>query len=147
VTADFALKRGVQIRGKVTGGPGGQPVRARVEYFAEASNPRVNDAPGFSAIFSAIPTGPDGSFAVAALPGRGALAVRAGDRFLTADKQGHVMPTGDALGSWPSAPYLLLPYNYHAIVRLDIRQDEREARCDIVLTGKGEAVRAAISGR
>ena len=147
VTTDIGLKRGVLIRGRVTDGPGGHPVRARVEYFVEASNPNANDAPGFAGTIHMAPTRPDGSFAVAALPGGGVLAVRADNRFLTADKQGDLQRTGDTSDWWPNTPFLLETYKFHAVVRLAIRADEREVRRDIVLTGSDEAARAGKPGR
>jgi RNA polymerase sigma factor (sigma-70 family) len=147
VTADIALKRGILIQGRVTSGPEGRPVRARVEYFVERSNPHMNDAPGFAGVFNAVPTRPDGSYAVAALPGGGLLAVRAGDQFLTADKQGDLKYSDATKDWWPSTPYLLLAENVHAIVRVAIRDDEREVRRDIELHGTGAAALSGNLGR
>src|SRR5262249_44616444 len=72
VQVDFALKRGVVIRGRVTDGVTGKPVRATVEYYAFADNPHLREAPDFRASGRvSAATGPDGSFALVGLPGRG----------------------------------------------------------------------------
>jgi hypothetical protein len=140
VTAEIALKRVALIRGRVTGGPEGRPVRARVQYFAERSNPHMNDAPGLGGACQWIPTRPDGSFAVPALPGGGLLAVRAGDSFLTADKRGNLKYSDATKDWWPFAPYFLQAQSVHAIVRVAIREEERDVWREIVLTGKDEAM-------
>jgi hypothetical protein len=147
VTADIALKRGVLIRGRVTGGQGGQPVRARVQYFVERSNPHMNDAPGLAGAMHAVPTRPDGSFAVPALPGGGLLAVRAADQFLTADKWSD-LKYGDATKDWwPFAPYFPQALSYHALTRMSVPDDEREVSRDIELRGTGEAAPSWNPGR
>jgi hypothetical protein len=134
---DIGLKRGVMIRGRVTGGPGGGPVRARVQYFVENSNPHMNDAPGLAGAFHAVPTRPDGSFAVPALPGGGLLAVRAADRFLTADNWSD-LKYGDATKDWwPFAPYFAQALSYHGLARVAVPVDAREWRRDIELREAG----------
>jgi hypothetical protein len=96
-----------------------------------------------------VPTGPDGSFAVAALPGRGWLAVRAGDAFLTAEKRGDLepKPNGGPTGWLPALPSLLFPYQFHAVIPVEPREGERELRRDIVLIPKGQAAAAVSRGR
>jgi hypothetical protein len=81
VTADFALKRGVLIRGRVTDKGTGRPVKALVRYVAFVNNPHLKGAPGFR---NGDPvearTAEDGSFTLVGLPGRGLLAAKAADR-------------------------------------------------------------------
>ncbi|MDG3008430.1 sigma-70 family RNA polymerase sigma factor [Paludisphaera mucosa] len=121
---DFALRRGVLVRGRVTSGSGRLPVRARVQYFADPSNPHADEAPGFGGTRQAAPTEPDGSFAVAALPGRGLLAVRAGGRFAPADAR---------LERRPRLPSLLDGRDADAVVMLDLDAAGPEVRRDVVL--------------
>ncbi|HEY7154143.1 MAG TPA: sigma-70 family RNA polymerase sigma factor, partial [Gemmataceae bacterium] len=82
VRVDFALKRGVWVRGRITDKVAGKPVRARVRYGVFFDNPHRRGVPGYDGSATAV-TRDDGSFAVLALPGRGLLAVTAEeDRFL-----------------------------------------------------------------
>lgn len=144
VKVDIALKRGILVRGRVTRGKDGRPVRARVEYFAEYSNPQANNALGFTGTRNAVPTRPDGSFAVAALPGRGMLAVRAeGNQFPTADRQSGLKPTEFLIEAWP---YHLQRIQFHAIVRVAPRADEREVTCDVVLGKSDKALSSSRGG-
>ena len=74
-TVNFALKRGVAIRGKVTDKATGQPVPALVEYFVFVDNPHRASARGLHG--GEVRTRPDGSFELEGLPGRGLVAARA----------------------------------------------------------------------
>jgi hypothetical protein len=81
VTADFALKRGVLIRGRVTDKETGRPVPALVRYGAFENNPHLEGAPGFrNGEPVEAQTAEDGSFTLVGLPGRGLLAAKAADR-------------------------------------------------------------------
>jgi protocatechuate 3,4-dioxygenase beta subunit len=80
--ADVRLVRGTPVRGRVTDRDTGKPIRgAQVAYFALFPNPHTRDGVGDSY----ATTGPDGSYAVVALPGPGLLAVTAPDTY-------HYMP-------------------------------------------------------
>ena len=74
-TVDFALKRGVAIRGKVSDKATGKPVPAVVEYFVFVDNPHRDEARRLHG--GEVPTRPDGSFELVGLPGRGLVAARA----------------------------------------------------------------------
>ena len=77
VAFDFALKRGIVVRGKVTDKVTGEPVKGNVFYFALADNPHVGEFPGFSQAigmqYAHIQEG--GRYEIIALPGPGLLAV------------------------------------------------------------------------
>src|SRR5262249_37952461 len=75
VTVDFALKRGVLVKGRVTDKATGRPVLANVTYVVFRDNPRHAEAPGF-ATDHYLQTAEDGSFQLVAFPGRGLLAAR-----------------------------------------------------------------------
>jgi RNA polymerase sigma factor (sigma-70 family) len=79
VTLDFALKRGVWIRGRITHKETGQPVRGVVDYFVFKDNPFLQEAPGYvgNNYVEGGPIAPDGTFTVLAFPGRGLLAAKA----------------------------------------------------------------------
>jgi RNA polymerase sigma factor (sigma-70 family) len=77
LTGDIELVRGLTVRGKVTDKATGEAVaQARVEYYPLYPNPHVNAklagrwVPRAEAV-----TGPDGSYALTALPGPGVIGV------------------------------------------------------------------------
>jgi RNA polymerase sigma factor (sigma-70 family) len=83
VTMDFALKRGVLIRGCVTDKATGRAIVARVRYGAFTDNPHVKEAPDLRDTDSdhfEVRTAEDGSFTLVGLPGHGLLAAKAADR-------------------------------------------------------------------
>jgi RNA polymerase sigma factor (sigma-70 family) len=75
VTVDFALYRGVLVRGRALEKGTGRPVYARVHYLVFRDNPRHAQAPGFATNLY-LETGDDGSFELVAFPGRGLLCAR-----------------------------------------------------------------------
>ncbi len=77
VTADFGLKRGVLIRGRVTDRETGRPVAALVRYGAFVDNPEARALRDCEYI--EVRTADDGSFTLLGLPGRGLLAAKAAD--------------------------------------------------------------------
>ncbi len=76
--ADFELKRGVLIRGRVTDVKTGAGVRnCTVEYFVFHDNPHYKEAPGFDGAAEGVGpymTDPEGRYALPGLPGRGVVA-------------------------------------------------------------------------
>src|SRR5262249_55050267 len=80
LTADLDLVPGIPLRGRVTDRATGKPVRgAAVSYHALQPNPHVRTLPEHNRARAEATTGEDGSFAVAALPGPGVVAVAAPD--------------------------------------------------------------------
>jgi RNA polymerase sigma factor (sigma-70 family) len=75
---DVRLKRGVLVKGRVTDRATGRPVQAVVDYFAFADNPSLRGVEGFRGS-EVVSSREDGSFALAALPGRGIVAVKTDD--------------------------------------------------------------------
>jgi hypothetical protein len=80
---DFELKRGIWARGRVTDRATGQPLEARLRYFASATNPHVDEVVGIREIFydgysrGNYFTRDDGSYALPVLPGAGVIDVEA----------------------------------------------------------------------
>ena len=78
---DIVLTRGIMVEGKVTLKTTGEPVAASVRYHAALDNPNLDSASGFrlipgSGVYEFVATtDPVGGFRIAALPGRGLLAV------------------------------------------------------------------------
>jgi RNA polymerase sigma factor (sigma-70 family) len=131
VTVDFALQRGLTIRGKVTDKATGRPAAAVVEYFVLLDNP--NRAKARALHLRPVPTRPDGSFELEGLPGPGLVAARAA-------KEGYAVGVGaDKIaglvegGYFPTDPHICEPQYYHAIAAIDPAGDARSLACDLAL--------------
>jgi RNA polymerase sigma factor (sigma-70 family) len=139
---DFALARGVVIRGRVTDKATGQPVRAWVKYFTFADNPHLKASGAFrNAIATSPLTGPDGTFTLLGLPGRGfvtATVPRVGDY---STKRTHYLYGVGAeevarLGNLTRAgvvPYFGNVEWTNTLAALDLAPGKREATCDLAL--------------
>jgi len=86
VTRDIDLLAGIVVSGQVTDRATGRPVRARVVYAPLLNNPHFRTTPGYNrprmqftywVDSREMITGPDGRYQLTALPGPGALFVRA----------------------------------------------------------------------
>jgi hypothetical protein len=86
VTQDMELLAGIAVSGQVTDASTGRPVRARVVYAPLLNNAHFATTPGYAAPRMQLTywvdsremiTGPDGRYRLTALPGPGALFVRA----------------------------------------------------------------------
>jgi hypothetical protein len=138
ITVDFELERGLLIRGQLSDKATGRPVPGMVYYFPRADNPHLKDFPGF-ALFStsAVTVEPDGSFALAAIPGRGLVCARAEeDRFTRAELAGDAGET----------PVLLQFVTFHAIAAVDISEKAPESlTCQFALD-PGRTLRGRVCG-
>jgi hypothetical protein len=130
---DFALKRGIPVRGRVFDRASGRPIAAVVAYHPAPDNANVDLAdPGYRDVESR-PTGPDGRFTLVAYPGPGLLAAAAlGDRYLTADmsEDGRA---GRGRG-FPNLGRFLRPQKCHAIVAVGPDASAESCTCDLILT-------------
>jgi RNA polymerase sigma factor (sigma-70 family) len=132
VSADFALKRGVLVKGRVTDKATGRPVRGNVNYFVFADNPARKDVPGF-ATNPYLQTRPDGSFELVVLPGRGLIAVRGwADRWLVAVGAERIKGR-DQQGFLPTLPHLCAPVHYHTLVEINPAKDAKTLECPVIL--------------
>jgi RNA polymerase sigma factor (sigma-70 family) len=132
VTVDFPLKRGVLLKGRVTDKATGQPAPAQVEYFIFGDNPHRKEAPGLSTE-RWLYVRADGSFELAALPGRGLLAVRGqGDRYLVAVGADRIKGQ-DERGMYPTYPYLCLAKGYHTLVEINPEPGTATMTCEVAL--------------
>ncbi len=142
VTADFALKRGVWINGRVLDKITRQPVPAHVEYVVFADNPHRKETPGLAVDMYLQTCAEDGTFRVVALPGRGLLAARNwSDQYrmgVGADKIKGLQPDGHFL----TYPHWLFAQGYHTLVEVNPAVDAKQMTCDLLLdpgrTLKGE---------
>ncbi|REK17450.1 MAG: hypothetical protein DWQ37_06580 [Planctomycetota bacterium] len=75
-TLDLQVKRGVWIRGRVTDGDTGEPVRGYVQYFAFDDNPNTLAVPGLMRlVLHSTLADADGRYQIVGLPGRGLLTL------------------------------------------------------------------------
>jgi RNA polymerase sigma factor (sigma-70 family) len=147
VAVDFALRRGVLIRGRVTDKATGQPVRARVEYFVFVTNPHLRDAPGFAGSSGTISwTGDDGAFTLVGLPGRGLVAARDvdPDRFIAAAGADRIAGA-DARGLFRTHPHICMPINYHTLVEVNPAKGAEGVTCNVALD-PGKTITGLIVG-
>jgi RNA polymerase sigma factor (sigma-70 family) len=145
VAVDFALQRGVWVKGRVTDKATGKTVASGIEYFALSDNPHLNNVRLDDTNWH--PTMDDGTFRTVVMPGPGILAVRSTyERYrkgIGADRiKGHRLEGG--LETLRTRPYLLHPINYHVLVPIDPKPDSESITCDVVLdpgrTLKGNVV-------
>ena len=79
---DFALKRGVWIRGKVTDAKTAPVPCCTVDYYTFPNNPYAKLAPGFKGACEVVgpyQTDMEGRYAVPGVPGQGIIAIKAFD--------------------------------------------------------------------
>jgi hypothetical protein len=141
LTVDFALKRGVLIKGRVTDKATGKPVSGQISYFVFADNPYRHEAPNWTTnpYLNALE---DGSFEVVGLPGRGLLAVRAwGDRYLL-EVGADQIEGRDEQGFYRTYPHLVQASHYHTLAEINPPKDAESLTCNLLvdpgqtLTGK-----------
>ncbi len=143
VQLDFALKRGVTIRGQVTDARKGEPVQqAFVTYFAFADNPQTRSAPFYEGEMvhhwdEPNLTDEQGRYAVAGLPGRGLVAALAKDSRDYSRGGGPGLTKGREPG-WPSVclktePFECVPANYHYVAELNVADGAEGCEHNIVL--------------
>ncbi len=145
VAVDFALKRGVWVRGRVTDKATGKPVAAGVEYYTLLDNPHAKGVPLNDPHWRG--TQEDGSFRAIALPGPGILTVRAHhDRYrmgVGADRiPGHRQENLDLI---LARPHLIDPGNYHVLVPINPAPDAESITCDVVLD-PGRTLKGVVVG-
>jgi RNA polymerase sigma factor (sigma-70 family) len=145
VTFDFALKRGVWVKGRVTDKATGEPVAAGVKYFTLLDNPHAKEVSLDDS--NSRFTKEDGSFRAIALPGPGVITVRAHhDRYrmgVGADRiEGHRDENVDMI---LARPHLIDPRNYHVLVPIDPASDAESVTCDVALD-PGRTVKGVVVG-
>jgi len=76
VTYDFALKRGIVLRGKVTDKATGRPISGFVNVYTFEDNPHNDEFPGYRSSYPPHVLVQNGRYEVVALPGRGVIGFR-----------------------------------------------------------------------
>jgi RNA polymerase sigma factor (sigma-70 family) len=139
LTADFALKRGVLIRGRVTDKGTGRPVPAVVAYFAFVNNPYLKEAPEFRGheVRGSVHVAEDGSFRLVGLPGRGLLVAQAAGRL----EEQYVMASGTDEIKGPrfdsehfdTEPSVIDPHRFNVLAEVNPDKDAESIVRDVIL--------------
>jgi RNA polymerase sigma factor (sigma-70 family) len=130
-TVDFALNRGVAIRGKVVDKATGHSVQAVVEYFLFGDNPHRGLAGHLHE--REISTGPDGSFELIGLPGHGLVAARAAQDHYLVGTGAAAIPGADEHGWFHTDPRTCQPEFFHAMMAIDPAEGADSLTCDLAL--------------
>jgi hypothetical protein len=132
VTVDFALRRGIWVKGRVTEKTTGKPLSGGVAYYCFNDNPHS----AFARNLTGCRTREDGSFRVVALPGPGLIAVQVTDNFryrcgVGADQvKGRRVNTG--IECFDTSPYPLQICNMNTIVEIALKPGDDSITCDLV---------------
>jgi RNA polymerase sigma factor (sigma-70 family) len=107
ISRDIELTRAVPVEGRVIDAKNGKPVSAWVGYHARADNPGLDQASGLRQLgylpyWARVETAADGSFTLAALPGRGAISVETQTREYPAIDDGMFGNSGGFIPVLPS---------------------------------------------
>jgi RNA polymerase sigma factor (sigma-70 family) len=133
VTVDFALRRGIWVKGRVTEKTTGKPLSGGVGYYCFNDNPQSV----FARSCTGCRTQDDGSFRVVALPGPGLIAVQVAhnNRYRSgvgADQvKGPRVNTG--IECFDTSPFPLQICNMNTIVEIAPKPGEDSITCDLVV--------------
>ncbi len=136
ITADFELKRGVWIEGKITDKVTGKPLAASVEYVSLKSNPNLRDYEGLGGDPESriIPAKEDGSYRLVGLPGPGLIVVWSVDHYLRVgerdDEEGLNEPY---LKDGTDPPFFFPLCNYCAFARINPAKGVDSVKRDVTL--------------
>jgi protocatechuate 3,4-dioxygenase beta subunit len=135
ITADFNLKRGVWIIGKVKDKETGQPARAVFDYGIFEDNPNRKEVPTWSLDGYTYNHAVDGTFRIVTLPGRGLIGVRA----YPPDNRYRMSVGADQIkglqgdGTFRTFPHLLYSGNFNALVEVNPAADADGVSIEVLL--------------
>jgi protocatechuate 3,4-dioxygenase beta subunit len=150
IAVDFALKRGIWVKGRVTDKKTGKPLSASVHYFCFNNNPNAKEIAlaGLGQIDTWRQSRKDGFFQMPVLPGRGLIAVRAyRDHYVMGVGAEKIKGTRDRQLSdaFITTPFFCLARNYHAVIGIDPKGGEESIRCDVALE-PGRSLEGTVVG-
>ena len=134
------IKRGIWLTGTIRDRETKNPVQATVRYSAELDNPHLKGIPEFTIEHELRSRQDDGVYRIAVLPGKGYLSVT----LMSPDHPRYGI-AGDVPAGLPdnivTKPFTIWPKSLNALLPLNIADDAKEARQDVLLTpGKGVTV-------
>jgi beta-lactamase regulating signal transducer with metallopeptidase domain len=135
IVLDFALKRGVLARGRITDKRTGKPIRANLDYFILEDNPHFKEYPSYGTIRVGMPfqCDEDGNYKIVVIPGRGILGARFGN-------EGYRMGVGfekikgmkESLpGTYRARPFSLNPKNYNVLVEIEPKPGDESVTANL----------------
>jgi protocatechuate 3,4-dioxygenase beta subunit len=144
---DVRLKRGVWVKGRVTDKATGQPVQAVVEYFAFADNPDLREIKGLGSS-GVVSSKKDGSFALAALRGRGIVAVKTDEMrwgmYLHGQGAEAISgPRDERIDSFVTRPYMCTTFRFDTLVGIEPDAKAESVACDVQVD-PGKTVKGTI---
>jgi len=148
ITIDFALKRGVWVKGRVTEKNSGKPLQARVEYFCFTDNPNRKEIAFVGSGHNNRFSREDGLFRIPVLPGHGLIAVRAyQDHYVMGVGADKIKGPRDRDQSdvFITAPHICFAGNFHTLVEIDPKAGEESITCDLILD-PGRSLKGTVLG-
>jgi RNA polymerase sigma factor (sigma-70 family) len=148
IAIDFALKRGVWLKGRVTNQATGKPLWAGVEYFCFEDNPSAQDVTFVGNLYNWHSTQEDGLFRIPALPGRGLIAVRAyHDHYLMGVgaekiKDGRMQ---ESPAFFRTVPYRCYAGNFHTVLEIAPKAGDESIPCEVTLV-PGRTLQGKVFG-
>src|SRR5262249_15664682 len=133
VTVDFALRRGIWVKGRVTEKTTGKPLSGGVVYHCFNNNPHS----AFARNLAGCRTREDGSFRVVALPGPGLIAVQVAHNFRYRCGVGADQVKGPRVNNgiecFDTSPFPLQICNMNTIVEIAPEPGEDSITCDLIV--------------
>jgi len=145
IRLDFELYRGIVVKGRVTDGTTGEPLRASIRYFSFSDNPfgksiKHRTSHGGLGTFDEVWTDRDGRYAVVALPGPGVVAAIAVRRQFCVARPEHVGRPADQQGMVAMEDGAIVPGMYNEVRPINPAEHARELTLDVDLR-RGQSVR------
>jgi RNA polymerase sigma factor (sigma-70 family) len=150
VRLDFALKRGVVLRGRVTDKATGKPVKAEVEYFIFSDNAEDVEGAGVFREGGSISTNTaaDGSYKLVGLPRRGIVTAKV----WTAKVGRYIQGAGaerikglTEYRTFHTYPYSCHARRFHSLVEVNPAKDAASVACNLALD-PGRTVTGTVLG-
>ena len=136
VAVDFALKRGVLIRGRVLDKVMQKPVHAHVQYRVFLDNPHRQELPHWTTDYY-LQTEDDGTFQVVGFPGRGLIVARGWGDHYRMGIGAEQIPGKDTRSSnvtfLLTAPGLCETDTFHSYVEVNPATGAESATCEVIL--------------
>jgi protocatechuate 3,4-dioxygenase beta subunit len=149
VTRDFALKRGVLARGRITDKVTGKPIKANLDYFILEDNPHLNEYPPYGTVRAGMPYPCDenGVFEIVVMPGRGVLCARFGnDTYRLGVGIAKIKGLTEAFpGTYAAKPHYLSAMNYNMLVEVDARPGDASVSADMQFE-RGRTLKGSLKG-